>query len=214
MNNVTLIDDLPSLDELEVAKPQGLSMIPQNEIHKYQKFIRNSGYNTPEQAGMQSDKKNLQPHYDQQQRYPQQRYQQIHPQMHSRIHAQIHPQMHAQMHPHYHQPHQGYYDQQQAYPQNFQELQQDFKYNPYLPERVYENFENENKNENENEIKEQYIRPERIKYHNCIDIAEHAHNCVVCSKLYTNNNTIYILIIVFLAIVNLLLLKRILDVEK
>jgi hypothetical protein len=42
MNNITLIDDLPTIEELEIPKSSGMSMIPPNEANKYQKFIRNS----------------------------------------------------------------------------------------------------------------------------------------------------------------------------
>ncbi len=45
----------------------------------------------------------------------------------------------------------------------------------------------------------------------CVDVSEHTVHCTVCSKLYNNNNTVFILVIIFLAIVNLLLLKRILE---
>ena len=74
-------------------------------------------------------------------------------------------------------------------------------YNPYEEEVIQENYEKKMTN------------VEKYSNH-CIDVAEHTANCVVCSKLYANNNTIFILIIVFLALVNLLLLKRILETEK
>jgi hypothetical protein len=41
----------------------------------------------------------------------------------------------------------------------------------------------------------------------CLDVAEHIANCPICSKLYNNDKTIYII-----AIVILLLLKKVLDV--
>jgi hypothetical protein len=82
-------------------------------------------------------------------------------------------------------------------------------YQPYNAKRVYENFEERPKlkkqhNHNHNDSSD--------NHHNCVDIAEHTSNCLVCSKLYSSNNTLYILLIIFLAIVNLLLLKRILEV--
>jgi|688.fasta_scaffold255684_2 hypothetical protein len=49
--NTTLIDDLPTLDELDISRPtRGLDMIPENS--PYNKVIRNSGYTTPAAAGM------------------------------------------------------------------------------------------------------------------------------------------------------------------
>ena len=52
-NNVTFIDDLPSIEDLEY-KSHGLSMIPPNDVGKYTKFIRNNNYNAPNESGMQS----------------------------------------------------------------------------------------------------------------------------------------------------------------
>lgn len=46
---------------------------------------------------------------------------------------------------------------------------------------------------------------------NCLDVADHATNCPVCSKLYNNDKTVYIITIVILSIICILLLKRILD---
>lgn len=49
-------------------------------------------------------------------------------------------------------------------------------------------------------------------YLNCIDVAKHIQDCPICSKFYKNDNTVYIISIVILAIVCLLLLKRVLNV--
>jgi len=46
----------------------------------------------------------------------------------------------------------------------------------------------------------------------CLDVAEHIANCPICSKFYNNDKTIYIIAIVVLAVVCILLLKRVLDV--
>lgn len=45
----------------------------------------------------------------------------------------------------------------------------------------------------------------------CLDVADHAENCPVCSKIYNNDKTVYIIVIVILCIICILLLKRILD---
>ena len=55
MNNITLIDDLPTIEELEIPKSPGMNMIPPNEANKFQKYIRNSGVTTPSQSGMMSN---------------------------------------------------------------------------------------------------------------------------------------------------------------
>jgi hypothetical protein len=46
----------------------------------------------------------------------------------------------------------------------------------------------------------------------CLNVAEHIANCPVCSKFYDNDKTIYIIAIVVLAIICILLLKRVLNV--
>jgi hypothetical protein len=46
----------------------------------------------------------------------------------------------------------------------------------------------------------------------CLDVAEHIANCPICSKFYNTDKTIYIIAIVALAIICILLLKKILDV--
>lgn len=47
---------------------------------------------------------------------------------------------------------------------------------------------------------------------NCIDVARHIQECPVCSKLYANDRTVYIVVIAVLVIICLLLLKRVLNV--
>ena len=46
----------------------------------------------------------------------------------------------------------------------------------------------------------------------CLDVAEHIANCPICSKFYNTDKTIYIIAIVVLAIICILLLKKVLDV--
>lgn len=46
----------------------------------------------------------------------------------------------------------------------------------------------------------------------CLEIANHVKECPICSKFYNNDKTIYIILIVILAIISLLLLKKVLDV--
>ena len=43
--------------------------------------------------------------------------------------------------------------------------------------------------------------------YNCVDVANHSKNCPVCSKLYNNDKSIYILIIGLLAIICVILFK-------
>lgn len=57
-----------------------------------------------------------------------------------------------------------------------------------------------------------YIEKFASPQFNCIDIARHIQDCPICSKFYSSDKTIYIIVIVILAIVCLLLLKKVLNV--
>ena len=61
--------------------------------------------------------------------------------------------------------------------------------------------------------KENFEKQRREHYDNlnCRDVAEHVGNCPVCSKLYKPNNTIYIIIIIMLVVINLLCVKKLLS---
>lgn len=45
----------------------------------------------------------------------------------------------------------------------------------------------------------------------CLEIADHVGACPICSRFYKNDNTIYIIAIVILAIICILLLKKVLN---
>lgn len=45
----------------------------------------------------------------------------------------------------------------------------------------------------------------------CIEITEHVQNCPICSKFYTTDSTVYVLLIIILAVVCLMLFKRVLN---
>ena len=80
-------------------------------------------------------------------------------------------------------------------------------------------FKNEEIIENQNTTKEQ---PTVYPKHNivempqnspsCIDVSNHLVMCPVCSRLYNNDKTVYIISIVVLAFICILLLKKVLDV--
>ncbi len=46
----------------------------------------------------------------------------------------------------------------------------------------------------------------------CLEIADHIPNCPICSKLYESDKTIYLIAIVVLAMICIILLKKVLDV--
>jgi len=45
----------------------------------------------------------------------------------------------------------------------------------------------------------------------CLNVADHIANCPICSKFYNTDNTVYIIVIVILAVICILLLKRVLE---
>lgn len=45
----------------------------------------------------------------------------------------------------------------------------------------------------------------------CLEIADHVGSCPICSRFYKTDNTVYIIAIVILAIICILLLKRVLN---
>lgn len=153
-SNVTMIDDLPFLDDLDQNQiPQ--QPISQPEMHNIQKkFIRNK-YNTPNEAGMNPDFN----------------YQQNQQNQHHHIHHS-HP-------------------QQQQLP-NFNNIEADF----------IDNAQN---------IEMQFHHQQQHQFVNCISVAEHTQSCLVCSRLYTNDRTIYIIAIIMLLIICILLIKRVLE---
>lgn len=157
--NITMIDDLPFLDDLEnnSRNNNGLMMIPSDTSSKVQKFIRNTNtHNAPYESGMN---------------------------------------MNQSQHP------QQFVSQQQPPPQFMNEIIDD--------PRNYQNIE-------PMQFEPQFERKQRryIDYNEptCIQVADHTMNCVVCSKLYQCNNTGYIVVIILLAIISVLLLKRVLNV--
>jgi hypothetical protein len=188
MNNVTFIDDLPTIEELELPKSPGMTMIPPDEVNKFQKYIRNNSMNFAPESGMMMEKRRPSPQQQQHEKYQQQLPNDpnnLREQMYKQ--ADFDPQLHR-----YHPPIDKY-----AHGEKYAD-----KYNPYHAERIYENFA---------EPSVTTTSPPKKSELSCVDIAEHTANCLVCSKLYANNNMLLIILVIFLALVNLLLLKRILE---
>lgn len=181
--NITLIDDLPTLDDLEVPKSHGLNMIPESEVHKYQKFIRNSGHTTPYQSGMAPQPQpQLQPHtsnsvYAHQMNVPSQN-----------------------MSNNYSMDHDNKHNMKDYASYNL-------NYNPYTSDKVYENFDVKP------EPAQKKVRVKATNYggNTCVDVAEHATSCSVCSRLYANNNTLLIIFLVISLIFNIMFIKKILE---
>lgn len=167
--NITMIDDLPFLDDLEnnTRNNNGLTMIPSDTSSRVQKFIRNTNtHNAPYESGMNM---NQQPPSPQQQFVSQ-----------PQIQQQIPPQFMNEI-----------IDDPRNY-QNIETMQ-------FEPMQFEPRFERKQRRYDYNEP-------------TCIQVADHTMNCVVCSKLYQCNNTGYIVVIILLAIISVLLLKRVLNV--
>ena len=141
--NVTMIDDLPYLDDLATNQ-----ILPPNSDINFSKYIRNTTFNPPSEAGMMNK---------------QQQHQVVVPPP---------PQ----------------YQQQQQPIQQFELQQKEIQYEPEI------------------ENMDLLIRPI-----SCVHVAHHASNCIVCSKLYTNDRTNYIIIIILLLTICVMLFKKILD---
>jgi hypothetical protein len=54
----------------------------------------------------------------------------------------------------------------------------------------------------------------RILSLSCIDVAEHTANCIVCSRLYNTDTTLYIIVICILLLFSAILFKKVLDLQQ
>lgn len=192
--NITLIDDLPTLDDLEMPKTSGLNMIPDSEVHKYQKFIRNSGHTTPPQSGMAPST-----------------------QMNSMMTPQLSPQMHHQMQQQMANPNPQMYNspviqdvhQNKHNTKDYVSYNLENTYNPYVAPKVYENFDNKEQNTGKKPRKSHFNSTSG--HLTCIDVADHASTCSVCSRLYSNNNTLLIIFLVMSLVFNMIFIKKIVE---
>ena len=213
MNNQrhTMIEDLPDLDELDNNTKPGLTMLPDNETSKFQKFIRpTNNNNTPPQSGMNvppkknfNHRQNNPNHHQNNPNHPQNvqmqkmQYQQYMQNQNQYVQNQFpydQPQMSELTAPDVHQnpPPQSYYDR-------MRQIQNHKVYNP-------ENFR-----DTENEYYEPYEKLSDSTSCSCPDVLKHAEECNVCSKLYKYDKTPFWLAIIFLTIICVLLFKRVLE---
>ena len=161
--NITYIDDLPFLEDVE--NPQmsqglgnGLSMIPTSETNNIKRFIRNNDYNLPPEAGMNTK----------------------HQQMMENEELLKQQEMYAEKQLHH---------QEQE-----QQMLNSNKKNKKKPNNTIEGYHDDL---------------------NCISVANHTANCVVCSRLYTNDSKNMLLgVIGVLIIICLILLKKIMENTK
>ena len=159
-NNVTMIDDLPYLEDLE--RQSYLTGVPPSEMTQVQKFIRDTAYNPPMESGMNpnasSNVLRRQPSHYQQQQQPQ--------------------------------------PQPQPQPQQMVMIEQNIDTSA-PPPNVY-----------------QQQHQHRILSLSCIDVAEHTSSCIVCSKLYNTDTSLYIIVICILLLFSAILFKKVLDLQQ
>lgn len=161
-NNVTMIDDLPYLEDLEAKS--FLNGVPPAELKQVSKFIRDTAYNPPNESGMSA-------YTHQPSRYT----------IPSRQKPQPAP-----------QPPQP--------PQQSQAQMIMIEQNNIDPEIMIQ--------------RQQQQQMHRVLSLSCIDVAEHTSNCIVCSKLYNTDTSLYIIVISILLLVSAILFKKVLDLQK
>lgn len=163
-NNVTMIDDLPYLEDLE--RQSYINGVPPAELKQVSKFIRDTAYNPPNESGMGNQ--------SQQFSHPPSRYQKQLPQQQV-IQPPPKPQQQSQ-------------SQMIMIEQN---IDPDFMRQQQQQQQMH-----------------------KILSLSCIDVAEHTSNCIVCSKLYNTDTSLYIIVISILLLVSAILFKKVLDLQK
>ena len=153
-NNVTMIDDLPYLEELEKESFQ--NGVPASELKQIQKFIRNTQYNPPMESGMNPNYNNNYPPPPPIQRRQQSAIIDDEANSEALVVPQPVPIPSAHQQHHHH----------------------------------------------------------RILSLSCIDVAEHTANCIVCSRLYNTDTTLYIIVICILLLFSAILFKKVLDLQQ
>jgi hypothetical protein len=266
--NVTLIDDLPELDEIE--KKNELIM-PHDMNEKMKKFIRNNGYLTPNESGMQLNKSSninigyndpnnpnnpFQPYNPNFQRnhpnnlqfnrqIPQLPYNPYNPYNPYKIHPNIREKYDQVQDRRYYGSNRQVRDARMEDRRNkeneknlilLEKQKIENEYNNQDIDLENQNIDEENTNTNinlsgviqnpnnpfYNEFDDYYNVNEGYEFYekpklrssdlSCVNVADHASQCQVCSKLYQNDKTVYIVAIVILTIICIILLKRILEI--
>lgn len=203
-SNITYIKDLkniPYLDELEndYTDYGNEALMSTSQFNTVQKFIRNHDRSIPREAGMNSSdyqreiiQQKLNQYHQHQQQLQQQPQHQFHQQQHHQNYSYVNdddeeiyenPHPQQQQHAHHNNPH-------------YQQL--------HLKSKSYD-YDDEIESNTELDFK-------YVDTLSCVDVARHTKNCPVCSKLYKNNNSILVAIIVFLLLVCIYLLKRIVKI--
>lgn len=101
-------------------------------------------------------------------------------------------------------------EQQQLQQQMMIQQQEQQKENFHIRMKMFEE-EQEDNNSHHRKKKKKNRNMEMDCDLNCISVAEHTTNCVVCSKLYNDDRSIYLGSIIVLLIVSMILLKKVVE---
>jgi len=101
-------------------------------------------------------------------------------------------------------------DEQQQIMMQQQQMQEQQKENFHIRMKMYEEEQDDNNSHNRKKKKKNRNMDMDCDL-NCISVAEHTTNCVVCSKLYNDDRSIYLGSIVVLLIVSMILLKKVVE---
>jgi hypothetical protein len=161
-NNVTMIDDLPYLEDIENGSYMTMNGVPPAEMKQVSKFIRDTAYNPPVESGMY-------------------------------LSHQQQPQTHQ--------------------PSRYTKMNQNVGGGGAPPMMISESF-GEVEGGSEEGYRSNHHQMHRILSLSCVDVAEHATNCIVCSKLYNTDTTMYVIVISILLLTVVILMKKVLDLQK
>ena len=111
---------------------------------------------------------------------------------------------------HQQQQSQNPYQAQQTHQTQHQQQQSQ---NPYQTHQTHQTQHQQQQSQNPYQVNEELpiIRENFNPILNCLDIANHTKSCPICTKFYDNDKTVYIIIIIILAVITALLLKRVLE---
>jgi hypothetical protein len=177
-NNITFIEDLEDLDDVEPFPEQRID-------HKYSKFIRQTHLPPLDESGMSSG-------------------------MHSDMHSTNAPHGQGQNDPEYNVPHGPHGHGPHGHGPH--------GHGPHGPHGhigrnsvTYGDSIVGNVNDAYRKTPDPFRNEKLVNSPSCLNFAEHVSLCPICKRLYNSDVSMYIIAMVVLAIIIILLLKRVMD---
>ena len=99
-------------------------------------------------------------------------------------------------------------DEQRRQQQNEQQQQQQQREDYQMRMRIVDEENNQEDERRKRKRKHHHYIDDGLS---CISVAEHTTNCMVCSKLYNDDRSIYSGVIIVLLIISLILLKKVVE---